>query len=188
MCNQLLARSEEAVAKEGLSRKHLGAIGDLRASQGHLEGLRRDLLTAAMDKAAGDGPGDRDNRLCKKPDCAASKICESGYCERHDPQTPWGESHHDWAKGQGLLGHTDRRYVALEGASFYRANTDLDREELLIRAKNHAELQTSTLPAARSKAVTAAFVNKVASMYRPAPQIRTASIQTPNCADEMMFM
>ena len=37
-----------------------------------------------------------DNRLCKKDNCAAGTIGESGYCSAHDPKTPWGESYHDW--------------------------------------------------------------------------------------------
>lgn len=39
-----------------------------------------------------------DSRLCRQDNCPASTIGESGYCEKHDPKTPWGQSRHDWGK------------------------------------------------------------------------------------------
>lgn len=84
----------------------------------------------------------------------------------------------------------DRRWVDLEAPRFFRANHGATREELLVRAANHAELHTSTYGETRSRAVTAAFAREVDRRFRDAPRPRTAAAtySAPDCADEMMFV
>lgn len=190
MCNTLLAHSREAVGKEGASRQHLAAISDLQVAQSHLQGLREDLLTASQNKESAEHrvedfrgpitPGD-DAGIARNPYTGDT---ETGRFNG-DPE---GHGHWDQNDRTHFLSHTDKRYVALEGASFYRANVDVDRDELLIRAQNHAEVQTSTLPVSRSKDITAAFVQKVAQLYRPAPRVASAPRRVPDGPDELIFM
>jgi hypothetical protein len=89
---------------------------------------------------------------------------------------------------QATLRPQDRRWVELEATRFARDNQGATRDELLVRAKDHAELHTSTYAATRSRAIAAAFAREVDRRYHPA--LRTASVErpTPDCADEMMFM
>ena len=87
------------------------------------------------------------------------------------------------------LARQDRRWVALEGAKFFRSHSDVPMDELQIRARNFAELKTSTLTQKRSQAIASAFVHRVAQLRRETPRPRVAS--APPVVDappEMMFM
>jgi hypothetical protein len=90
------------------------------------------------------------------------------------------------------LAPQERRWVDLESARFLQANTAVAKEpgELAERARCHAEAHTSAL-GPRSEAVTAAFVNKVASLGRAMPSQRTAAVGPrviPDFASELMFL
>jgi hypothetical protein len=77
------------------------------------------------------------------------------------------------------LAGTDRRWVTLEAAKFVAANADCldDSHELAVRAANHADIQTSTFPRARSAAISEAFVGRVTDLGRQSyrPPVRTAA-------------
>lgn len=89
----------------------------------------------------------------------------------------------------GLIA-ADRRYVELESAKFIRANSDCPVDELAIRARHHAEVKTSTFTQQRSRAVTAAFVQRVAQLRRaaPRPRVAMASPRSMDFPPEMMFL
>jgi hypothetical protein len=62
-------------------------------------------------------------------------------------------------------------HVQVEACSFMVNNGDCDnRRELLIRARNHAEMKTSSLSINASRVVVAAFVDKVSELSRSAPR------------------
>lgn len=89
------------------------------------------------------------------------------------------------------LGHKDHRWVSLEAAKFHRANTDVDLDELRIRAANHAEYHTGTRSRTAARDITEAFVDQVIRLRRNAPRPRVAAAQPGpprGCPDEMMFM
>jgi len=54
-CRRLMHAVKTAVADRGPTPSYLAAIVDLEAAQGHLQGLRHDLVTAATDRTAEDG-------------------------------------------------------------------------------------------------------------------------------------
>lgn len=73
---------------------------------------------------------------------------------------PQGHGH--WGK-ESSLSPQDRRYVTLESSKFLADNTDTnDARELATRAMHHAQLVTSSYDVKRSRAITSAFVEKVA--------------------------
>lgn len=192
MCNLLLARSEEALAKDLGNHKHLAAVVDLQSSQAHLRGLRRDLLTASTDKEAA---GEYEEALAREhgltfPEPDERFVGEWAKARRQKNEPHFSDPSHPLDPAGHPIHEADRRYVELEGARFYRDNPDTTIGELLIRAKNHAELQTSTFSSPRSQAVTTAFVNKVASLRDSAPRPRVASAppRTPDLPDEFMFI
>ena len=89
--------------------------------------------------------------------------------------------------GRHALSSYDRRFVDLEAAKFARAHR-VPLDELQTRAANFAQEATSTLPRARSRAITAAFVRKVSTLYRP--PVRTAAARPSNqdFPPELMFI
>lgn len=105
-----------------------------------------------------------------------------------------GRYHRDRFKGSSLSPQ-DRRYVTLESSKFLSDNTDTnDARELATRAMHHAQLVTSSFDVNRSRAVTAAFVARVAegayerqriASAAPKPSVRTASVD--NLPPEALF-
>lgn len=90
------------------------------------------------------------------------------------------------------LAGQDQRWVDLESARFLQANIDAAHlaEELSERARRYAEHHTSALGRARSRAMTAAFVDKVVELGRATPRPRTASAPAaiPDFDDTLMFL
>jgi hypothetical protein len=86
----------------------------------------------------------------------------------------------------------DRRWVTLEGAKFFAAQEDArhDVNEMAERARRHAEVATSGLPAGRARLLTAAFEEAVATQARLTPRPRTASRRPVFTAfpDSQMFL
>ena len=152
LCQRLLTASMAKVAEEGISGTEINKIADYEQSQGALEHLRRQLLTAAADR--------EDN----------VRDIESS--------------------GRRRLGGEDRRYVELEAAKFLASRPGIPLDELKIQARYHAELETSTLPASRSRDITVAFVQRVAQLRRNAPRPRVASAPPAftDAPDEFMFI
>jgi hypothetical protein len=174
-CDRLLASSKGAVARDGVgpgTRRHLAAIEDLETQRGALEGLRRNLLTAAGDL---EDPTDWGAPL------GGDRIHEM-HQNIQDWQHPVASRHN--------LASQDQRWVDLESTRFFCANSDCTPEELVIRAQNHSELKTSTYTQTRSRAITAEFVNKVASLKQAAPRPKVASVPPlfQDLEDEVMFM
>lgn len=96
-------------------------------------------------------------------------------------------------KKESSLSPQDRRYVTLEATRFLADNLDTnDVRELAYRAQHHAELATSTYDVHRSRAITSAFVARVADeagqrrRSAAAPPRQAASLQ--DFPAEMMFL
>lgn len=90
------------------------------------------------------------------------------------------------------LASQDQRWVDLESARFLQSNLDAAHltEELSERARHHAEHHTSALGRERSRAMTAAFIDKVVELGRATPRPRTASAPPviPDFDDSLMFL
>jgi len=151
LCQRLLTASMAKVAEEGISGTEINKIADYEQSQGALEHLRRQLLTAAADRE------EKDER------------------KRVDPSK---------------LSSADRRYVELEATKFLASRPGIPLDELKIQARYHAELETSTLPASRSRDITVAFVQRVGQLRRNSPRPRVASAPPAftDAPDEFMFI
>lgn len=167
----------------GASTAYLNVGRDLSGDRKTLTAFRHDMLTGASDYSTpvgGRTARGRHDTLDidfgeNAPDHTNPYTGQSGHLmdmERND------DTGYHWRHPEASI---DRRWVKLEAAKFVSANTDAlgDTEELSIRAANHAEVQTSTFTPARSKTVTAAFVDEVNSLrnrtYRPI-QKRTAAV------------
>jgi len=172
-CRHLMHAVKTAVADRGPTPSYLAAIVDLETAQGHLQGLRHDLVTAAADRHESWGDPYR-------LDAEELFMAEPRNAREPEKARQESDDHH------AALQPTDRRWVDLQAASFARDHqTSLD--ELKIRAANYAQERTGILPRRRSEAITAAFVAKVASLHRPPP--RTASVPVfQDFPDEMMHL
>lgn len=174
-CDRLLSASKEAVAHEGIgsdTRRHLAAIEDLEAQRGALNHLRRNLLTAAGDL---EDPTDWGAPL------GGSRVHEM-HQDIQDWQHPVASRHN--------LASQDQRWVDLESARFLRANSDCTPDELVIRARNHSEIKTSTYTQVRSRAMTAEFVDRVIQLRQTSPKSKVASAppRSREVEDEVLFM
>ncbi len=210
-CKHLLALACEAVAHDGMgpsTRRHSASIIALTAQHEALEGIRRDLLTAGADREASqftpgfeqqEPPWERDHQdhmtrpVSGPPHKHPYDVnLESGrHGPLHDDYEPLRDPGDYRGQHRASLSHRDRRYVALESAKFLQANLGIPADELAIRARHHAELQTSTFSVPRSRAVTAAFIEKVASLHRDIPRPRVAAIRptsVPVGPDEQLFL
>lgn len=179
MCNRSLAGARAAVAEHGFSTRRLAAVDDLTASQGALEHLRRQLLTAAGDRDAALSESDP-GRLHKQrmADWVANGVSFDG---------PGSVT---TSNKLSTLQASDRRWVELEAAKLVRANPDVDTDELVIRAQHHAQRCTGILPPKRARAITAAFVGQVEHVRKSTPRVIQGSVgyTVPDCPAEMMFM
>jgi hypothetical protein len=193
-CDRLLATSREAITYGGVgpgTARHLAAVEDLTAQRRVLAELRHDLITGASDREARDEQYEyveptplRGHDIDYKP--YEGDIYQAPSTKQRDHEV----AEHLRRFTEGALSLQDRRYVELESAKFIRANSDCSVDELATRARHHAELETSTFPQSRSRAVTAAFVQRTAQLRRAAPRPRVAAAppRTPDCPDEFMFM
>lgn len=198
MCRRVLAGARTA-SLEGITEKRLATIGHYEQQHVALEHLRRQLLTAGSDReAAGIQPGNTTSGGSFNVQTPAAPGVNVPIAPKGLPDSvgvPFADS---IAHGQAphpitaSLHHKARRWVALEAAKFYRANAEVDDEELRIRAANHAELATGALDSKRSRDITAAFVGKVhelRQMNPPRPVTREASqAYVSDIADEWLFM
>jgi hypothetical protein len=174
------------------SYTHIERIAALQANEQVLTAQRDSLLTAGMDREAGDyrekewdepGPDFGKTMFRRKRPIMDKPKADAPFHDNWE-NCPTCQ---DKAK-HGRMSANDARHVELEAAKFVANNPDVDRDELQIRAAHKAQVETSTFTPERSRAVTAAFVRRVAQLHRPAPRQRTAAITTPDCADEMMFV
>jgi hypothetical protein len=178
-CRRLLQASRAAVAHEGLgghTSQHLDRIASLEATEGVLIDQRGSLLTAGNDRH-------HDEDL--------QTLMDEGYegaeYPGHDPRNAAGTAHDKPERHLKVVSAADRRYVELEAAKFIREHTGVPVDELKVRAANKARLETSTFSKNRSESITAAFVERVASLYRPVRRTAAAPAVV-HCADEMMFI
>jgi len=129
------------------SSQYIALAREMDGDRADLEGLRRDLLTAAADR-----------------DEATSVDELIG--------PPYAEDYQDKFEGRGdkeeippglreLLGRSEARHFIAE------QECD-DLRELTIRAQNYAERTASTLPAPQHRAFVASFVGAVRDEYRSA--------------------
>jgi hypothetical protein len=149
------------------------------------------LLTASRATLSRDGiRADTRKHLAAIEDLEAQRVVLTGL--RRDLLTEASDREFTAAHATAspTLDAADRRYVDLEAPKFFRANSDVPVDELATRARHHAELQTSTFTKQRSRAVTAAFVEKVTQLRRVAPRPRVASVpaRSQDFPPELMFM
>jgi len=200
-CRRLLASSMAAVGSNWgseASYAHIDRIASLQAQERVLTDQRSSLLTAGNDRTAGDyrekewdEPGE---------DFGKTFTRKRGPISKEPKKDPFAQTSHEDPELSGHLGDfwrwndekhlssKDQRYVELEATKFVANHPGVDRDELITRATHKAQVETSTFTPERSRAITAAFRQKVASLHRPAPRQRTAATTTPDCADEMLFV
>lgn len=186
-CRQLLAASRAAVGSNwghDSVQLHCDRIASLQAAEAVLEGQRASLLTAGNDRVARGDHATLDVDFGENaPDHTNPYTGETG--RRSQMETHGDGSGYHWKHPEAAR---DRRYVELEAAKFVANNPGVDRDELITQARHKAQVETSTYPVTRSRAVTAAFVQRVAQLHRPARRQRTAALTAPDVADETMFM
>ena len=168
------------------SSQYIALAHEMDSDRTALEGLRRDLLTAAAD---------RDDEVTSVEDLIGPPYEED---ER------WGDEDEMWEKTKRLMGAADRDEdepktnpwggrVCKECGGYFEDNGCIcdiknrnktsmrsearhfiaeqecdDLRELTIRAKNYAEKVSSTLPANKSRAFVASFVEAVRGEHRVA--------------------
>lgn len=193
LCRRLLGSAQARIGSAGFSAASLDRVAELEQQLSALTGLRRHLLTAGADRGAGKHDTDPDepwrHTMSDEP---YDSLMTDHY---------WGENGKglDFAdialdgdykgkhRAEANLSPADRRFVDLEAAKFARAHR-VPLDELQTRAANFAQEATSTLPRARSRAITAAFVRKVSTLHRP--PVRTAAARPSNqdFPPELMFI
>lgn len=145
------------------SSQYIALAHEMDSDREALEGLRRDLLTAAAD---------RDDEATSVEDLIGPPYEED---ER------WGDEDEMWEKtkrlmaGNGLRRQAEKARYRAEARHFIAEQECDDLRELTIRAKNYAEKVSSTLPANKSRAFVASFVEAVRGEYQPPRQKRTAA-------------
>ena len=113
-----------------------------------LEGLRRDLLTAAADR-------DEDQKA------HACDRCDAEFDTTKEVAVHY-EKRHPYIKNR------NKTSMRSEARHFIAEQECDDLRELTIRAKNYAEKVSSTLPANKSRAFVASFVEAVRGEHRVA--------------------
>ena len=187
LCEKMLHQARTRLAHDSFSKgaRHLETIASLEVDKGALLALRRDLLTAASDRKAGKHDTDPERPW-------KNTMADEPYFDLQEtPEFAELALDGDYkGKHRANLSPQDRRFVELESAKFVVNNVGVGRDEIKIRAQNFAELKTSTFTPQRSKTVTAAFVGKVAEIYRRAPQPRVASAPRtiPDFPDSLMYL
>lgn len=196
-CNRLAHIARTRVARQGVDAGPLLNLASLEADARALVALRQDLLNGAYD------------RMDNSPIAGVHVAGTSGpYHEDEDGMAPWeaADKEKGWSKDasccdkcncdpctcdhkkESSLSPADRRFVTLESSRFLADNTDTnDARELATRAMHLAQKVTSTFDVNRSRAVTAAFVARVAegayerqriASAAPRPSVRTASVDS----------
>ena len=177
-----------------------------------LEGLRRDLLTAASDR-------DEVSSVDELIGPPYAEDYQDKFEEREDEEIPpglrellgfWGKKKHD-DKDDGDEGADDVRerherplpphlmsqpaasfpmFIAsrAEARHFVASQECDDLRELMIRAKHYAERVSSTQPPQQSAVFVRSFVEAVRDAYEPPRQRRTAATHSiQNYPSELMY-
>jgi hypothetical protein len=149
--------------------QYIALAQEMDSDRTALEGLRRDLLTASSDRYAEEGFsfGSGDQSVDK------GTIDGPPVNDGSGPPMESPLVHQDHL-------HQGSRHIA--EARFFIAEQECDDlGELLIRAQNHAERVSSTLPARQSRAHVASFVEAVSHEFRTAnPYARNGHQPTSN--------
>ena len=180
-CERMLHQARAGMARDGLRHgsRHIDTIASLEVDKGALLALRRDLLTAASDRAPSSARADAQGAAQHERETGHTVSIHGDEARGYSISCPQCEGGH-----HANLSPADRRFVELESAKFIANNAGVPRDELATRARNHVELRTS------SRDVIAAFVGKVAQLHRQTPQPRTASAPraVPDFPAEMMYL
>lgn len=147
--------------------QYIALAHEMDSDRASLEGLRRDLLTAAMDRyaeaeALPPQPTEfaEDDPVSRSPVGAMAKMMWNGSPMTGQEETP--------AFNPGPQRPSREASLRAEARYFIAEQECDDLGELLIRARNHAERVASTLPARQAQTVVSSFVNAVSSEYRTA--------------------
>jgi hypothetical protein len=128
------------------SSQYIALAREMDGDRADLEGLRRDLLTAAADRDEATSV----DELIGPP---YAEDYQDKFEDRGDKEIPPGL--------RELLGRSEARHFIAE------QECD-DLRELTIRAQNYAERTASSLPASQYRAFVASFVDAVRNEYRVA--------------------
>lgn len=159
--------------------QYIALAAEMDSDRKSLEGLRRDLLTAAMD-LEDDEPvyemHERDPHT--NPDGHHTSL------EDLPPDVQQQLLHWQWEKE-----HRDF-YGSRSAARHFIAEQECDDlRELTIRAVRHAERLSSTLPMDESRVFVSSFVEAVRDAYEPPKSRRTASFNpVPDFPADFLYM
>ena len=187
--------------------QYIALAQEMDSDRTALEGLRRDLLTASSDRYAEDindgsgppmesplAPPTHEDHLHVDAPAHQDHLHQgSRYAAKDEGNRPG--NHTSYQTGFGRTIEKTRDPGEYQGkhraeARFFIAEQECDDlGELLIRAQNHAERVSSTLPARQSRAHVASFVEAVRGEYQPPRQQRTASYSAPqDFPADLMFL
>jgi hypothetical protein len=176
------------------SSQYIALAREMDGDRADLEGLRRDLLTAAADRDEATSV----DELIGPP---YAEDYQDKF-ERHPNPKMQDEDEYDSGEGPGYIEWLKKNRQEPEDTSFDEATKHLgmrsearhfiaeqecdDLRELTIRAQNYAERTASILPASQYRAFVASFVGAVRDEYRTAAKNyahktanRTASTDFP---------
>ncbi len=190
-CNRLIGQCRAASVRL-ISRPeaihYIKLAHDLESDQRALTDMRHDLLYAAADREAGVHSlpwDDPENSRWKTEHLTTETIPSEEF------EAEWAKHYQERPKGKHR--RDAKRWVELESRNFFADNEDAadDLHELTTRAANYAALKTSTLSPNESRAITAAFTNKVGELGRKASKNkRIAAVQRTAFEDfepELMY-
>lgn len=147
--------------------QYIALAHEMDTDRAALEGLRRDLLTGAVD---------RDDEPVFELSVRDPHINPDGH---HRPK--YSEEPHDGGEdnenaGYNMSAGQGRTALRSDARHFIAEQECNDLRELTIRAKHYAERVASTLPAHEAASLVRSFVGAVRSEYEPTPrQYRTAA-------------
>jgi hypothetical protein len=186
------------------SSQYIALAREMDGDRADLEGLRRDLLTAAADREQPEynlddyyrgvpdkGRGKEDDEAADYREYYAAtrsvdELIGPPYAE--DYQDKFAEDYQDkFDKGDKEIPPGLRELLGRSEARHFIAEQECDDlRELTIRAKNYAERTASSLPASQHRVLVASFVGAVRDEYRSATKnyvhktaSRTASTDFP---------
>jgi hypothetical protein len=167
------------------SSQYIALAREMDGDRADLEGLRRDLLTAAADRDEATsvdeliGPPYAEDYQDKFEDKPMVRDTWN------IPREAWEESYQQDERDIARMERRKKGHRA-EARHFIAEQECDDLRELTIRAKNYAERMASSLPASQHRVLVASFVDAVRGEYRAAAKnyahktaSRTASTDFP---------
>jgi hypothetical protein len=184
------------------SSQYIALAREMDGDRADLEGLRRDLLTAAADRddweprlavsmpsVESGGGGEVGNPIEFVGGGASMSLPGAIVKMMADGSTMTGQEN-DSFRGAGPMKTSMRSAVR----HFIAEQECDDLRELTIRAQNYAERTASTLPASQYRAFVASFVDSVRNEYRASATLqfnKSANVKIATAMDfpaEFMYM